>query len=620
MDKKIEILLFEDNPGDAGLIEEMLAEFASFPYDFKNAETLSEGLSLLKENSFDVILSDLGLPDSDGIDTFLEIYAINSRIPVIILTGMNDEKIGIEAVKKGAQDYLVKGQVDGRLLKRSIQYSIERKKAEERVKNLANVVESSNDAIITKSLDGIITSWNQGAEQIYGYSAEEVLGNSSAILIPLALGEETIKLTEMIIQGEDIRQYKTSRLRKDGKIIDVSMTLSPIFENSGKLTAISVIARDITESKKAEEKLQKSEERYRIVTEQTGQLIYEYDIEENKIYWAGTIEKITGYTREELLNTGIELWINNVHPEDRKNVWNQKIKDYENVRNTENKRNFNLEYRFRKKEGDYIYIEDHGVYLQKGDYLTNKVLGIMKDITERKKAETTLKKIEDARKKEIHHRIKNNLQVISSLLDLQAEKFAYNDTCDTSKILAAFKDSQNRVISMALIHEELYGSKEVSNLNFAEYLRKLIEELFKCYNVRASGTHMLLEIEENIFFDMDTAVPLGMIVNELVSNSLKHAFPDGRTGEIQIKLSREINEKSENGKVECKSEECKSILYNLTVSDNGVGISESISIEDSDTLGIQLVSILVDQLDGKLELNRDSGTEFFIEFTVAENQ
>jgi PAS domain S-box-containing protein len=620
MDKKIEILLFEDNPGDAGLIEEMLAEFASFPYEFKNSETLSEGLSLLKENSFDVILSDLGLPDSDGIDTFLEIYAINSRIPIIILTGMNDEKIGIEAVKKGAQDYLVKGQVDGRLLKRSIQYSIERKKAEERVKNLASVVESSNDAIITKSLDGIITSWNQGAEQIYGYSAEEILGKSSAILIPLALGEETIKLAEMIIQGEDIRQYETSRLRKDGKIIDVSMTLSPIFENSGKLTAISVIARDITESKKAEEKLQKSEERYRIVTEQTGQLIYEYDIEENKIYWAGTIEKITGYTQEELLNTGIELWINNVHPEDRKNVWNQKIKDYENVRNTENKRNFHLEYRFRKKEGDYIYIEDHGVYLQKGDYLTNKVLGIMKDITERKKAETTLKKIEEARKKEIHHRIKNNLQVISSLLDLQAEKFAHNDICDTSKILAAFKDSQNRVISMALIHEELYGSKEVSTLNFAEYLRKLIEELFKCYNVRASGTHMLLEIEENIFFDMDIAVPLGMIVNELVSNSLKHAFPDGRSGEIQIRLSREINGKSENGKVEGKSDECKSIHYILIVSDNGVGIPESVSIEDSDTLGIQLVAILVDQLDGKLELNRDSETEFIIEFTVAENQ
>jgi PAS domain S-box-containing protein len=621
MDKKIEILLFEDNPGDAGLIEEMLAEFASFPYELKNFETLSEGLSLLKESQFDVILSDLGLPDSDGIDTFLEIHARNSRIPIIILTGMNDEKIGIEAVKKGAQDYLVKGQVDGRLLKRSIQYSIERKKAEERVKNLASVVESSNDAIITKSLDGIITSWNQGAEQIYGYSAEEIMGKSSAILIPLALGEETIKLAEMIKQGEKIRQYETSRLRKDGKIIDVSMTLSPIFETSGKLTAISVIARDITESKKAEEKLQKSEERYRIVTEQTGQLVYEHDIEENKIYWAGAIEKVTGYTQEELLNTGIELWINNVRPEDREKVWDQKIKDCgQNVKSTENKRNFHLEYRFRKKDGNYIYIEDHGVYLQKGNYLTNKVLGIMKDITEKKKAESILKKIEEARKKEIHHRIKNNLQVISSLLDLQAEKFAHNDRYDTSKILAAFRDSQNRVISMALIHEELYGSKEVSTLNFAAYLHKLTEELFKCYNVRVSGTHMFLEIEENIFFDMDTAVPLGMIVNELVSNSLKHAFPGERTGEIQIKLSRERNEKSENGKVEGKNEECKSINYILTVSDNGVGIPESVSMEDSDTLGIQLVTILVDQLDGKLELNKDSGTEFIVEFTVAENQ
>ena len=136
MDEKVEILLFEDNPGDACLIEEMLDGLADFPYGLKNVETLNEGLSLLKERTFDVILSDLGLPDSDGIDTFFDIYARNSRIPIIIFTGSNDEKIGINAVKKGAQDYLVKGQVDGRLLKRSIQYSIERKKKDEVLANI----------------------------------------------------------------------------------------------------------------------------------------------------------------------------------------------------------------------------------------------------------------------------------------------------------------------------------------------------------------------------------------------------------------------------------------------------------------------------------------------------
>lgn len=746
MDEKVEILLFEDNPGDAGLIEEMLEEFADFQYEFKTVQTLNEGLSFLKDNRFDIILSDLGLPDSDGIDTFLEIHARNSRIPIIILTGMNDEKIGIEAVKKGAQDYLVKGQVDGRLLKRSIQYSIERKKAEERVQNLANIVESSNDAIVTRSLDGFITSWNLGAEQIYGYLAEEILGKPASILMPSILENESQKLTEMIKQGEKIHQYETSRLRKDGTIIDVSMTLSPVFDISGELMAISVIARDITESKKAEERLHDSEERYRIVTEQTGQLIYEHDIEENKIYWAGTIKEITGYTQEELLNTGIELWINNVHPEDQKKVWNQKINGcVHDVKNTENKRNFHLEYRFRRKDGEYIHVEDHGVCLQKGNYRTNKVLGIMKDITERKRieeelrkseerfrlalrgssiamfsqdlelrytwvynpapgfkiedvlgkcdyeiyqpedaelftavkrqvlasdtgrrdeivthrpasaggnlvhdmtteplhdstgtiigvicvamditekkeAENFLKKIEEARKKEIHHRIKNNLQVISSLLDLQAEKFAVNEVYDTSKVLAAFRDSQNRVISMALIHEELYGSKEISTLNFATYLQKLTEELFRCYNVGASEVNMVLEIEKNIFFDMDTAVPLGMIVNELVSNSLKHAFPDRRTGEIKIKLSREINEKSEDSGIEDSNEACKSTSYILVVSDNGVGIPESISLEDSDTLGLQLVTILVDQLDGELDLDRDSSTKFTIKITVADNK
>ena len=253
MDKNVEtikILLFEDNLGDAGLIEVMLEEFNDFSYELKNVETLNEGLNFLKEHVFDVILLDSGLPDSDGIFTVLEVHKMSPEIPIIILTGLNDEETGISAVKKGAQDYLVKGQVNSKLLERSIRYSIERKNAEEKIQIFAKVVESSDDAIITKSLDGVITSWNRGAEEIYGYLSEEILGKSISILESDDLKGETNQLVERIKQGERIRHYETLRLKKDSTLINISITLSPVFDTSGELIAISTIARDITERKK----------------------------------------------------------------------------------------------------------------------------------------------------------------------------------------------------------------------------------------------------------------------------------------------------------------------------------------------------------------------------------
>jgi two-component sensor histidine kinase len=223
-----------------------------------------------------------------------------------------------------------------------------------------------------------------------------------------------------------------------------------------------------------------------------------------------------------------------------------------------------------------------------------------------------LAKAEDARKKEIHHRIKNNLQVISSLLDLQADKF--NDP----KVIEAFRESQSRVISMALIHEELYEGKGTDTLNFSEYIKKLAENLFKTYRLSGKNIHLNMDLEENLFFDMDAAVPLGIIVNELLSNSLKHAFPCRDKGEIQIKLCREKIEECINSIEENENEVCKCASFILIVSDNGIGIPENLDLEDLDSLGLQLVVSLVDQLDGELELKRNNGTEFTIRFTVTE--
>ena len=238
-------------------------------------------------------------------------------------------------------------------------------------------------------------------------------------------------------------------------------------------------------------------------------------------------------------------------------------------------------------------------------------MGMLTDITERKKAEETLTNIETSRKKEIHHRIKNNLQVISSLLDLQAEQFKNQEDIRDSEVLEAFRESQDRVISMALIHEELYRGEELDKLNFSPYIEELANTLFQTYRLGNTDISLNIDLEENLFFDMDTAVPLGIIVNELVSNSLKHAFPDRNKGEIRIKLHREYS-------IEFESKEYESInnRFTLSISDNGVGIPEDFDIEGLDSLGMQLVTSLVDQLDGELELKRNNGTEFTMRFIV----
>ncbi len=293
-------------------------------------------------------------------------------------------------------------------LKGIVQDITERKKVEEKIQSLANIVESSNDAIITMSLDSIITSWNKGAEQTYGYSSEEIIGKSVSIPAPDNLKDETKKLIEKVKLGEKIQHYRTSRLRKDNKLIYVSIVLSPVFDASGELVAISAIVRDIT-----------------------------------------------------------------------------------------------------------LHIE----------------------------SEKSQVKAEKAKKKEIHHRIKNNLQVISSLLDLQAEKFKNIEFIKDSEVLEAFRESQDRVISMALIHEELYKGERFETLDFSTYIRELVEKLFQTYRLNSKNIHLHIDMEENIFLDMDTAIPLGIIVNELVSNSFKHAFIGKDNGEC---ISIFVEKKTEN--------------------------------------------------------------------------
>lgn len=248
---------------------------------------------------------------------------------------------------------------------------------------------------------------------------------------------------------------------------------------------------------------------------------------------------------------------------------------------------------------------------------------VVTDLTEQKKNEEILANLEIARKKEIHHRIKNNLQVISSILDLEVEKLSSKECIENSEIFEAFRESQDRIMSIALIHEELHEGGEVDKLKFSAYLLKLVENLFQTYSLGDTDVILNMDMDENIFLNMDTAVPLGIIVNEIVSNSLKHAFSGRKKGKIEFKL---FSEETENEHIfrEKLTEKIldtpeKGTGYTLIISDDGVGIPEKIDFESSDTLGLQLVNILVDQLDGTIELESDKGTRFIIEFSTVGN-
>ncbi len=260
----------------------------------------------------------------------------------------------------------------------------ESKKAEEKIKNLANIVESSNDAIITMSFDCIVTSWNKGAEQVFGYSAEEIIGKPLSILDPPKLAGETEELTELIKQGDQIYNYETLRLRKDGTTIYVSTTLSLVLDLFGESIAISIIARDITKTKRAEEELRESEERYRVVTEQTGQIVYDYDSSTGNCKWAGAVEEVTGYSLKEFQKLDKDFWIKNVFHADMNRMY-ENFQDMEQIQSR-----FKEELRFRRKDGTYIYTENTCVYFLDQNIQPYRAIGVLRDINDRKKAEKML--------------------------------------------------------------------------------------------------------------------------------------------------------------------------------------------------------------------------------------
>jgi PAS domain S-box-containing protein len=254
-----------------------------------------------------------------------------------------------------------------------------------------------------------------------------------------------------------------------------------------------------------------------------------------------------------------------------------------------------------KKNGDKFPVSFSASVMKGKDNTVQGIVCIMQDITEQKRVEAEIKSSlheKEVLLKEIHHRVKNNLQIISSLLNLQSTYIKDPDA------LEKFKESQLRVKSMALIHEKLYGSKDLSKIDFKEYMESLISYLNSTYNVTSSKvkTHIDVDVKGRLF-KIDTAIPCGLIINELISNSFKYAFPNDEEGNIYLKFYYLKSDKTGDH-------------FRMIAEDNGVGMPKDIDFRETLTLGMQLINTLTDQLDGTIELDDSNGTKFTLDFAV----
>jgi PAS domain S-box-containing protein len=343
------------------------------------------------------------------------------------------------------------------------------------------------------------------------------------------------------------------------------------------------LQQEILERKKAEEALRKSESNYRGLIENMLEGVYQTRPDGKIISANPALVQMLGYDSEEELCIAASAEDLYIDSKDRK-VMTSKIEEKGELRNVE----LNL----KKKNGQGITALENARVVRDQQSKVMFYEGVLTDISERKQAEEKIKAALEEKEvllKEIHHRVKNNMQMISSLLKLQEIKMK------DLTVKKAFKESQNRIRSMAMIHEKLYQSEDLAKIDIGKYIESLTTDLFWTYNVRPDTIKLRIRVK-NVYLDIDLAIPCGLIINELVSNSLKYAFPEGKKGEIIIDFS------------------LKNDKYQLTVGDNGAGFPEDLDFRKVETLGLQLVMLFGKKIKGTIELNRRKGTVFKIIF------
>ncbi len=444
--------------------------------------------------------------------------------------------------------------------------------------------------IISLDSQGDITLLNESGHRMLGYESPELIGkNWFETFTPVEGREEIWNYFKSLQDGRsDLTLTKENDvITKSGERRTILWHNSVIRDKDGKNIGLLSSGEDISERKQAEELLRLDKERFNLAIKNTGAGIWDWDMINDEVVYSTQWKSMLGYADHEVKNSFVG-WKNLWHPDDAMQI-EKAIDDYI----TGKMKTYEVIHRCLHKDGGWRWILTRGDILKDEEGRSIRWVGTNLDITNLKNSEEKISILlaeKELLLKEVHHRIKNNMNTVSGLLSLQAKSMT------EPAAIMALTDARNRIQSMSVLYDKLYMAPDYTQLSIKNYLISLIDEIIKNF-----PNSQMVKLEKDIqdfVLDAKRLQTLGIIINELLTNIMKYAFRGIDRGQITFSVY------NNQGHI------------TISVQDDGNGIPESVSLENSKGFGLQLVNALAQQLDGTIWIERDAGTKVVLEFKI----
>jgi PAS domain S-box-containing protein len=470
----------------------------------------------------------------------------------------------------------------------------ERRRAEEAVRSseqmLRFVLDNFPGVVYWKNRQGVYLGCNRNSAAAAGLARPEDIVGKTDYDLPWGRTQGDAYRADdqqVIASGRGREGIVEPQLRASGEVAWLATTKVPLRAAGGEIIGVLGASHDITGWKRAEEALRRSQERLALATAAGRIGTWEWEVASGELFWSDEVEAIFGYGRGEFPRA-YGPYLERIHPDDRAGLL--KAIDEALAQGAP----YAVEHRIVRPDGAVRWVSASGTVMRDGDGRPQRMVGVVQDVTGRREQEEALRRSlaeKEVLLREVHHRVKNNLQVVSSMLSIQARRAV---AAGAGQVL---EDARQRIRSMALVHETLYRSGDLARVDLPEYLRAVVRGLQRGYAPEGGRVRVVDDLAA-VSVDADRAIPCGLIVNELVSNAFRHAFPGAEGGEVRLVLRRDPE-----GPVE------------LSVSDDGPGLPHGAEGGEGPTLGLRIVRLLAEQqLRGSLRVEREGGTRFTVRF------